>query len=137
MTNQEPLAQIKLFCLANTLTEHHLDQTEQHFEIDLGRKEKQEIKRKEFYLQFDPLFRKEARLMAEHYEVFYCLEKSIRRSYCCSTSEPHIYRSTCWRTCCSRHEHDPNHYSWNIVLIWNNTQHNQLIWLSAVSRAHS
>jgi hypothetical protein len=79
MTNQEPMSKIKLFCLANTLTEHQLDQAEENFEIDLGRKEKAEIKRKDFYLQFDASFQKEAKLMAEHYEVFYCLEKSIRR----------------------------------------------------------
>jgi len=30
-------------------------------------------------LQFETEFRNEAKIMAEHYEVFYCLEKSIRR----------------------------------------------------------
>lgn len=79
MINQNPLSKIKLFCLANAMIEHHLDQTEENLEIDLGRKEKEEIKKKDFYLQFDSEFRNEAKLMAEHYEVFYCLEKSIRR----------------------------------------------------------
>lgn len=40
---------------------------------------KEEIKRKDYYLQFDTEFRKEAKSMSQHYEVFYCLEKSIRR----------------------------------------------------------
>lgn len=31
-----------------------------------------------FYLQFDSKIRKEADLMSKHYELFYCLEKSIR-----------------------------------------------------------
>jgi hypothetical protein len=78
MTNADPLSKIKLFCLANSLTENKLDDIENVFEIDLERVEKVEIKRKDFYLQFDPDFRKEAKAMAEHYEVFYCLEKSIR-----------------------------------------------------------
>lgn len=33
----------------------------------------------EYYLQFDQLIRDEAAAMSLHYEVFYCLEKSIRK----------------------------------------------------------
>lgn len=72
------LDKIKLFALANSLTEHKLDKVEKEFDIDLNRNPKQEVQKKEYYLQFDSNFRKEAKLMAEHYEVFYCLEKSIR-----------------------------------------------------------
>ena len=78
MTNKDTIAQIKLFTLANSITEHELDNVENSLEIDLGRKEKEEIKRKDFYLQFSADYRKEAKLMGQHYEVFYCLEKSIR-----------------------------------------------------------
>ena len=78
MTNKDTIAQIKLFTLANSITEHELDNVENSIEIDLGRKEKEEIKRKDFYLQFSADYRKEAKLMGQHYEVFYCLEKSIR-----------------------------------------------------------
>lgn len=79
MNNSDVFSKIKLFSLANALTENKLDSLEKEFDIDLGRNEKIEIKKKDFYLQFDPDFRTEAKLMAEHYEVFYCLEKSIRR----------------------------------------------------------
>ncbi len=73
------LDKIKLFSLANSLAELHLDKIEKEYEINLGRNPKVEIQRKDYYLQFDSEFRKEAKYMAEHYEVFYCLEKSIRR----------------------------------------------------------
>lgn len=79
MNNQDSTSKIKLFCLANSLTELGLNKVEENLQISLGRKEKEEIKKRDFYLQFDVLFRNEAKLMAEHYEVFYCLEKSIRR----------------------------------------------------------
>jgi len=70
--------QIKLFVLANSLTENSLDKVEQQYEIDLKRQEKQPIKEPEYYAQFDSVFRNEAKEMSKHYEVFYCLEKSIR-----------------------------------------------------------
>lgn len=72
------LEKIKLFTVANSLAEHHLDKIEDEFEINLKRNPKEELQKKEFYLQFDRQFRKEANFMAEHYEVFYCLEKSVR-----------------------------------------------------------
>lgn len=78
MNNKDTLAQIKLFTVANSIAEHELDKVEESLEIDLGRKEKEEIKRKDYYLQFSADYRKEAKVMGQHYEVFYCLEKSIR-----------------------------------------------------------
>lgn len=78
MSNIDSLAKIKLFALANSLTENDLDKIENEFDIDLGRDEKKEIQYKNFYLQFNSDYRKEAREMSKHYEVFYCLEKSIR-----------------------------------------------------------
>jgi hypothetical protein len=71
-------AKIKLFVLSNSLTENSLDKVEANYDLDLGRKEKEEIKEQDYYKQFDSLFRKEAKEMAKHYEVFYCLETSIR-----------------------------------------------------------
>lgn len=79
MNNEEILSKIKLFTIANSMSEYELDKLEDKHELDLGRKEKKEIKEKEYYLQFDASFRKEAKYMSEHYEVFYCLEKSIRK----------------------------------------------------------
>jgi len=78
MNSNDTLSKIKLFSLANSLTENELDKIESEFDIDLGRNEKKEIQYKSFYLQFSSDYRKEARTMAKHYEVFYCLEKSIR-----------------------------------------------------------
>lgn len=69
---------IRLFVLANSLGENELDKVEKAHDLDLGRKEKQPIKEQEYYAQFDAASRKEAREMSKHYEVFYCLEKSIR-----------------------------------------------------------
>jgi len=73
------LDKIKLFSMANSLAEHHLDKVEKDYDVNLGRSPKEEVQKKEYYLQFDSEFRKEANAMAEHYEVFYCLEKSIRK----------------------------------------------------------
>lgn len=78
MINQDILSKIKLFTLANSLAENELDKVESELEIDLGRKEKLEVQHKSYYLQFSSNYRKEAKMMAHHYEVFYCLEKSIR-----------------------------------------------------------
>ena len=78
MINIDVESKIKLFTLANSLTENSLDKVEQIFNIDLQRTEAVEAKRKEYYLQFSLQFRQEAKEMGEHYEVFYCLERSIR-----------------------------------------------------------
>ncbi|WP_126973872.1 Swt1 family HEPN domain-containing protein [Gynurincola endophyticus] len=78
MINTDIESKIRLFTLANSLTENCLDRVESELRVDLGRKEVVEIKRKDYYLQFNADFRKEAKEMAEHYEIFYCLERSIR-----------------------------------------------------------
>lgn len=69
---------IKLFVLSNSLSENRLDKVESSFGIDLFRCEKEAVKEQDYYAQFDAAFRLEAKEMARHYEVFYCLEKSIR-----------------------------------------------------------
>ncbi len=79
MNSEDYLSKVKLFCLANSLTENKLDSIEKLIGITLGRQEKIQTKEKDFYLQFEADFRNEAKLMSKHYEVFYCLEKSIRR----------------------------------------------------------
>src|SRR5258708_2269211 len=68
---------IKLFLLANSLTEEGLDKIEVELDLNLGR-ERIETKEQDYYAQFESEFRKEAKEMSKHYEVFYCLEKSIR-----------------------------------------------------------
>lgn len=74
----ETESKIQLFVLRNSLTENNLDKIEKKYDIDLGRKEKEPIKEQEYYAQFDSAFRKESREMSKHYEIFYCLERSIR-----------------------------------------------------------
>lgn len=69
---------IKLFVLSNSLAENRLDKVENDLGIDLFRREKEAVKEQDYYAQFDAAFRIEAKEMARHYEVFYCLEKSIR-----------------------------------------------------------
>lgn len=69
---------IKLFGITNQFAELDLDRVEEKLGVDLGRKKKNIEKEATYYPQFESEIRKEAKLMAEHYEIFYCLEKSIR-----------------------------------------------------------
>lgn len=71
-------SKIKLFVLANSLAEESLDKIEREHDTDLGRKEKDATKEQDYYAQFDTIFRREAKEMSKHYEIFYCLERSIR-----------------------------------------------------------
>lgn len=71
---------IKLFAISNQMTERSLDYIERDLKIDLGRNiHLSEEKDDEYYPQFQHLIRVEAREMAVHYELFYCLEVSIRK----------------------------------------------------------
>lgn len=72
-------SRVKLFVLSNSLAEHRLDRVECELGVDLERQEKTPTKEQDYYAQFDAAFRNEAKEMSRHYEVFYCLEKSIRR----------------------------------------------------------
>jgi hypothetical protein len=70
---------IKLFAMANQLTETELDRIEAEFGIDLGRRKAVLADKDEtYYPQFDAKVRTEAAQMARHYEVFCALETTIR-----------------------------------------------------------
>lgn len=69
---------LKLFGMTNQMLELDLDRIEEKFEIDLGRIKNKKKKDNVYYPQFDLEIRKEAIKMAKNYEIFYCLEKSIR-----------------------------------------------------------
>jgi len=71
-------SKIRLFTVANSLAEDALDKVESTLDIDLYRKEEETIQEKGYYAQFEADFRKEAKEMSNHYEMFYCLERSIR-----------------------------------------------------------
>jgi len=69
---------IRLFGMSLQQVESELDAVEAATGIDLGRGGDDPDKDDEFYPQFKAVFRAEAATMSEHYEVFYCLERSIR-----------------------------------------------------------
>lgn len=70
---------IRNFGMANQMAEVALDKVEQKHNIDLGRPKRQIDTVSETYVDFEKDIRKEAAEMAQHYELFYCLEVSIRK----------------------------------------------------------
>ena len=70
---------LKVFGMTNQLLESDLNRVERDFGIDLGRKSvRQQDRDDDYYPQFEESIRKEAARMGDHYEIFYCLEKTIR-----------------------------------------------------------
>lgn len=70
---------VKLFAMTNQMIENELDQVERKYRIDLGRARPDDADKDDrYYPQFDEAVRTEAAQMSQHYEIFYCLEKSIR-----------------------------------------------------------
>ena len=70
---------IKLFGMSHQMLERELDVLEERLQLDLGRDGVPTTdKDEEFYPQFKAEVRREAAEMSLHYEIFYCLEKSIR-----------------------------------------------------------
>jgi hypothetical protein len=71
---------IKAFGMTNMLLEAELSAIEEKYQLDLGRRNEIASKIEDkYYPQFDASLRAEAKKMAQHYEIFYCLEKSIRQ----------------------------------------------------------
>ncbi|MFH2050725.1 MAG: Swt1 family HEPN domain-containing protein [bacterium] len=71
---------IKLFRMSHQMLESDLDMVEKTLNLDLGRElNDADDKDEEYYPQFPAQIRQEAFEMGEHYELFYCLEKSIRQ----------------------------------------------------------
>lgn len=71
---------VRSFAMTNMLLEADLDAIENRFQIELGRNSEVGSAIEDAYFpQFPMSLRAEARRMARHYEVFYCLEKSIRQ----------------------------------------------------------
>lgn len=72
-------AALKLFAISNQLAENDLDRIEREFGVDLGRAHTATLQKDEtYYPQIDRAIRQEAASMAQHYEIFYSLEKTIR-----------------------------------------------------------
>ena len=71
---------LRSFGMSGLMISEELKSVEQSFNIELGhvaRASKQSST--EYYPQFEQTVRREAAEMAEHYELFYCLEQSIRK----------------------------------------------------------
>jgi len=79
---------IKLFGFSQPAVERDLDKIEQRLKIDLQRSP-HEQKDEDYYPQFALTLRQEASEMGKHYEVFYCLEKSIRKLIAEALEAPH------------------------------------------------
>ena len=69
---------VKLFGMSHALVERDLDKVEQALSLELGRAVEDD-KDEDYYPQFEQQLRNEAAAMGGHYELFYCLEKSIRK----------------------------------------------------------
>ena len=71
---------LKLFLASNQLAELDLDRIEKNHVLNLKRGlHHGSEKDTDYYPQFDTTIRAQAGEMAEHYEIFYCLEKTARR----------------------------------------------------------
>lgn len=70
---------IKLFGLNNLSIEAAIKRTEKQLGTPFRQPAQNEDKDEEFYPQFPERIRREAGGMARHYEIFYCLETSIRQ----------------------------------------------------------
>jgi hypothetical protein len=69
---------LRLFGLSHPALERELDKVEKTLQLDLQRSDPGEHDDEDYYPQFARALRQEASEMGRHYEVFYCLEKSIR-----------------------------------------------------------
>jgi len=82
---------LKLFLASNQFTELALSRIEESHGINLKRGiHRSEDKDAVYYPQFSQQIRSEASQMAEHYEVFFCLERTARKviSDALETAEP-------------------------------------------------
>ena len=78
MTNTDDF--VRSFAMSGYLITEELKKIEQQFGIDLGHRPKpQDASAVEYYPHFEQAVRAEAAEMSEHYELFYCLEQSIRK----------------------------------------------------------
>src|SRR5664279_4360464 len=87
---------IKLFGMSLSLVERELDKVEKSHRLDLQREVKDD-RDQDYFPQFAHALRVEAAGMARHYELFYCLEKSIR-SLVADTLKA-VHGETWWSKC--------------------------------------
>ena len=93
MTEIEDL--VRNFGMANLLAEVALDEVEKKHSLSLHRPFKKiEDKDEKYYPQFEQKIREEAAQMARYYEIFYCLERSIRSQI--SQRMQEVYKESWW-----------------------------------------
>src|SRR5258706_16311859 len=91
---------VKVFGMTNQLAETELSVVEAELGVDLGRGLHRGNDRDDtYYPQFEQQVRREAAEMARHYEIFYCLEKSIRKLVS-ETIESSPAGATWWNSGC-------------------------------------
>jgi hypothetical protein len=91
---------VKVFGMTNHLAETELSSLEAELGLDLGRGLQHGNDRDDtYYPQFEEQVRREAAEMARHYEIFYCLEKSIRKLVS-ETIESSAAGATWWSSGC-------------------------------------
>jgi hypothetical protein len=69
---------IKSFAMNNSMLMEDILQIQKRFNMDLGLEKKDRSIDEDYYPQFNFVFRMQAKQMSRHYELFYCLEKTIR-----------------------------------------------------------
>lgn len=78
--NSNVLNHIRSFGMSGYLVSDELKGVEQEFGIELGHLKSQTVQDEtHYYPQFEQSVRAEATRMSKHYELFYCLETSIRK----------------------------------------------------------
>lgn len=70
---------IRSFGMSGYLVTEELKSLESRFGIEIGHVPMSKQKDENYYPQFEQSVRSEAATMATHYEIFYCLEQSIRK----------------------------------------------------------
>lgn len=79
MMNKDALQRVKAFGMTNQMITEDLHRIGAAYSVDLGHASlSAQTVEDVYYPQFNASVRAEAALMSRHYEVFYCLEKTIR-----------------------------------------------------------
>ena len=71
---------IKSFAMNNSMLLEDLLKIQKEFDIDIGIEKTENTKiEEEYYPQFDFVYRSQAKQMSKYYELFFCLENTIRK----------------------------------------------------------
>ena len=90
---------VKLFGMHNLMIETELSAIQNEFDITIKSTSAKKSEQKDdiYYPQFDEKIRKQAAEMARYYEIFYCLELSIRTIIVSKLKD--VYKTEWWETC--------------------------------------